>query len=469
MLLGWGKRSNLIYPMTSRRKIISSTAGGLSFFLFLAILFVDFADQSLLPPLINMILEDFFQDTTNVVPLGWVTFTFTVLSAISMIVAGIYADRKSRVRICFAGCFLFGVSSVLTLIVPHGHLGYVFFYVTRALNGIGVGAIIPTIFSLVGDTANPRRRTTAFGLISAAILIGRMAGFVLAGSMADSWRMAYFMVGVTGLILALGLLRIPEPKRGAQEQELHDLIVEGAEYRFRIEKKDFKNIWSNRSNFWLIINFIDVIPGAILIFLIFKYMKDIHNMEATSVNFVILLVMVAGAMGALVFGRLGDWGYAKDNRAKALIALLCNALPILFMILFLGADFWIPEGSTLSQTLAVPGVWALIVTIVAAMFINQGVNPNWYSCLTDINLPEHRATMISFASIMDLIGQAIGPLVASYVATIWGLKTAMWSVLVFWVFNIFFWLPVIAHIRGDLTNVHRVLNERALEMKEKLH
>ncbi len=437
--------------------------------MFLAILLADFADQSLLPPLINTLLEDFFQDTTNVVPLGWVTFTFTVLSAISMIVAGIYADRKSRVRICFAGCFLFGISSVLTRIVPDGQAGYVFFFVTRAMSGIGVGALIPTIFSLVGDTANPRRRATAFGFVSAAILIGRMGGFVLAGSMADVWRMAYLMVGVTGLILAFGLLRVPEPKRGAQEEELRDLIVEGAEYRFRFAKKDIRNIWSNRSNFWLIVNFIDVIPGAILIFLIFKYMKDIHNMEASSVNFVILMVIIAGALGALVFGRIGDWGFAKDRRAKALIASLCNALPILFMIFFLSADFWIPDGATLSQTLAVRGVWALIITIVVAMFINQGVNPNWYSCLTDINLPEHRATMIAFASMMDLIGQAIGPLVASYMATIWGLKTAMWSVLVFWVFNIFLWLPVIAHIKGDLAHVQSTLEGRALEMKDQLH
>jgi MFS family permease len=103
------------------------------------------------------------------------------------------------------------------------------------------------------------------------------------------------------------------------------------------------------------------------------------------------------------------------------------------------------------------------------MFINQGVNPNWYSSLTDINLPEYRAMMISFASIMDLIGQAIGPLAASYLATIWGLKIAMWSVLVFWVLNIFLWLPVLVYIRKDLANVHRVLKERAVGLKHQLH
>jgi len=455
--------------LENRERNISRIAGGLSFFLFLAILFLDFADQSLLPPLINTLLKDFFRDTTNVVPLGWITFTFTILSAISMIVAGIYADRKSRIKICFAGCLVFCISSALTIFVPHGQLGYIFFYITRAMNGIGIGAIIPTIFSLVGDTSDPKRRSTAFGFVSAAILIGRMAGFVLAGSFADHWRVAYFMVGVTGLILAFGLILVPEPKRGVQEEELHDLIVEGAEYRFRIAKKDVQHLWANRSNFWLIVNFIDVIPGSILIFLIFKYMKDVHNMEATSVNFVIFLVVIFGALGALLFGRLGDWGFQRDKRAKVLIALVCNSFPILFMILFVIADFWIPEGATLLQSLAVPGVGVLIVAIVAAMFINQGVNPNWYSCLTDINLPEHRATMISLASIMDLLGQAIGPLLASYLATIWGLRTAMWSVLVFWVLNIFLWLPVLAHIREDLTNVHRILEERAKGLKQQLH
>jgi MFS family permease len=102
------------------------------------------------------------------------------------------------------------------------------------------------------------------------------------------------------------------------------------------------------------------------------------------------------------------------------------------------------------------------------MFINQGVNPNWYSSLADINLPEHRATMVSLASVMDMIGNALGPLIASYVATLWGLKTAMWSVLIFWVVNIFFWLPVLAHIRNDLGRVHSVLSERAVQMRRSI-
>ena len=111
---------------------------------------------------------------------------------------------------------------------------------------------------------------------------------------------------------------------------------------------------------------------------------------------------------------------------------------------------------------------ALVATIAAAMFINQGVNPNWYGTLTDINLPEHRAAIISLASVIDLIGSAIGPLVGSYIASAWGLKAAMVSVLFFWVVNILFWLPVLTHVRADLDRVHKTLAARADAMKRSL-
>ncbi len=454
-------------PPGNRQQKISRTAGLLTFALFLAILLVDFADQSMLGPLVNPLLLDFFGRTSNVVPLGWVSFAFMILSALSMMTAGFFADRESRKTICFAGCLASGTFSVLTILTPHGGAGYVFFFITRALNGVGIGAIVPAVFSMVGDSVDFRKRSTAFGTISVAVLMGRLAGFVVAGSLASLWRMGYLAVGTANLVLAVGLLLIREPQRGSREAELQGLVLEGAEYRFKITRRDIRTIWANRSNFWLIANFIDVFPGAIITFLIFKYMKDIHNMNASSVNFIILLVFAAGAAGALVFGRLGDWGFQKDRRAKVLIALFCNGFPIVFMAFFLRADFRIPVGAGLAETLAVPGVWPLIVTVAAAVFINQGVNPNWYSCLTDTNLPEHRATIIALASVMDMLGNALGPLWASYIATAWGMKTAMGSVLIFWGLNVFLWLPVLKYIRGDLQSIHGELQKRALEMRGK--
>lgn len=442
--------------------------GGSAFVVFSAVLLFGYADQSMLSPLINPLLMFFFDNTNNVVPMGWIAFFFTFFSAAAMLTAGILADKGSRIKICFAGCMLYAAISILTVLIPQGRIGYVLFLLTRILSGIGIGLVIPAIYSLVGDTVHAERRTMGFALVTVAILMGRLTGFGIAGSFQADWRSAYFILGVINLFLALSLLFVREPKRGTQEKELHEVLSSGAEYRYRISKGDIKFIRSNHSNLWLIINFIDVFPGAIILFIIFKYMKDVHNMETGEVNIIILVVFLCGALGALIFGRLGDLWYKKNKRAKVLLALLCNALPIFFMLVFIKTDFWIPDKTPFLSMLDIPGVLIMIAAVAGAVFINQGVNPNWYSTLTDVNLPEHRGTMVSLASVMDLLGYALGPLLASYIASRWGLYTAMRSVIFFWGLNILFWLPLLIVIKKDLSRIHGILTNRADALQDEL-
>jgi predicted MFS family arabinose efflux permease len=185
-----------------------------------------------------------------------------------------------------------------------------------------------------------------------------------------------------------------------------------------------------------------------------------------AVNALLLIVFLAGAAGAVLFGRLGDWGFRRDKRAKVWTAMACNIAPVVFMLVFLGSRVRVADGASLGAALAAPGTAVLFLAVAAALFVNQGVNPNWYGTLTDINLPEHRGTMISLASVMDMAGNALGPLLGSIIATRSGLRTAMASVLVFWVLNIVFWVPVLRHVRGDLARTHAVLAERARAMEK---
>jgi len=452
---------------TSHPKI-SRWGTRLTLILFFFILLLNFADQSMINPLINPLLEDFFNNTQNVFPLGWITFTFTLLSALSMIYAGLMANKYSRVKICLAGCLIYCTFSILTILTPHGQNGYIFYFITRAFNGLGIGVIIPSIFSLVGDMVKPEKRTTGFAYISLAIWLGILTGSVIPSLTVENWRIGYFALGLINLSLALALLKIKEPKRGIQEKELRSLLLEGAEYKFKLKKEDWKLWWTNRSNFWLIINFVDLIAGSMILFLIFKYVKDVHNMEGTIVNVMILTVFVFGGAGTLLFGKLGDWGFTKFKQAKVVIAMACNILPIFFFLIFLSQKFRIPDQASLSGALSTPGMPLFILSIALAILLNQGVNPNWYSTLTDVNLPEHRAAVISLASIMDIIGRAIGGLTGAFLASKLGIQSAMWFVPIFWLINIIFWIPVLKHIKTDLHNIHTKLKMRAKHLKQNL-
>jgi MFS transporter, Spinster family, sphingosine-1-phosphate transporter len=433
--------------------------------LFFAVLFLSFADQSLLPPLLNPLLRDFFGGTADIVPLGWSAFLFTACSALAMLAAGIAADRSARKKLCIAGCLAAGAASVLVVFAPNGPEGYRFFLATRALAGLGAGAVVPAVFSMTGDAVDRARRASAFGLLSAAMIVGRMGGFLAGGLAAPSWRTAYFAAGLANLVLAAGLVFLREPARGSGEDELREALDAGAVYRFRLSLKDMAVLWKRRTNLWLVLNFIDVIPGAVIIFLIFKYMEDVHNMGATVVNGLVLAVFTAGAAGALVFGRLGDIWFRRERRARVFVAFACNIVPIVFMFVFLRADFRLIDGTTLAAALSLPAVRLLGLAVAAAVFINQGVNPNWYGTLTDVNLPEHRATMVSLATVMDMAGNAIGPLAAAFIASQSGVESAMGSVLGFWALNAFLWIPVILYVRRDLESVRQTLEKRAAALE----
>ncbi|WP_371803127.1 MFS transporter [Candidatus Lokiarchaeum ossiferum] len=439
----------------------------LTIVLFFFILLFSYADQNLLGPFLNPHLQTFFGSTEDaLVPkMSIISSVFVFLSGVSMVVCAILADKTSRKWICFGGTMIYALFSISTVLIPDGEVGYVLFFITRALNGIGIGAIVPTIFSMVGDTAQPEKRTAAFAYINVAMIMGQLVGMLLGGMMGDIWRIAYLITGTFSLLLAFGLLGIKEPKRGAAEKELRG--IEGAEYNFSLTKEDFKKIWSNKSNFWLITNFIDCIPSGIAFFLIFKYLEDTRNMDPEMITMVVLIAFIFGIGGALVFGFLGDRLFKKDRRAKVLIALICNAFPILFFIIFLLSDYNLPDGASMGDALSIPAFVLAVGSLILLMFVNQGVGPNWHSTLTDVNLPEHRATMISLASFMDLIGHTVGPLIAGFMTAQFGLQAAMWAAVFFWGLNVVLWLPIFFYIEKDLDNIHSVLEGRAKMMMEK--
>ena len=58
-------------------------------------------------------------------------------------------------------------------------------------------------------------------VFDAAIPVGGALGFIVGGEVAKTygWRSAFFVAGAPGLALALGSLLLPEPTRGAQDDD----------------------------------------------------------------------------------------------------------------------------------------------------------------------------------------------------------------------------------------------------------
>ncbi len=436
----------------------------LSIFLFIVILSLVYSVQNMISPNLERISKYFgFGGTTA--ELGVLTSTFTILSGISILFFGYLADKITRKWIVLFGALFYSVFSILTILVQPNFYGYILFFIFTSLNGIGFGAIIPSIFSLLGDLVSKDDRSKGFSFFSVASLFGMALGLIIATLTGPvDWRFSYLIVGILGLINTLIIVLFKEPSRAGKD---HSLLLEkdGIEYTYRINTSELKVIFQKKSNIWLIVNFVDTIPTGIILFLIFYYMKDYHNVSE-DVSLVFLgTILISTLFGTLIFGYVGDKLFKKGNkRARALLALMGNIVPIPLLFIALVIPYMVPSGVSIGELLAIPSALIMLVLMMLGMFFNGAVNGNWFANIVDLNLPEHRATTLATANFFDVIGRSLGPLIGAFMMDAFNSLIGMMMSIVAWIFLPFFWIPVLKNMIPEMESTEKIFAERLKDL-----
>jgi MFS family permease len=89
----------------------------------------------------------------------------------------------------------------------------------RAVVGIGEAAYVAIAPALLADCFPIGRRSRVLAVLNMAIYVGTALGYIVGGQVSANfgWRAAFFVGGVPGLLLALAVLRLPDPPRGAHD------------------------------------------------------------------------------------------------------------------------------------------------------------------------------------------------------------------------------------------------------------
>jgi MFS family permease len=131
---------------------------------------------------------------------------------------GVLADRVRRTRL------LAGATAIWTACMALSGLAtsYVFLFLAR----LGVGAVEangPATVSLISDYYPVRERAQKMGLYQSGALVGALIGLVgggvIVGTHSEHWRAAFFMWIPLGLLTAVFIARLPEPRRGEQDAD----------------------------------------------------------------------------------------------------------------------------------------------------------------------------------------------------------------------------------------------------------
>lgn len=95
--------------------------------------------------------------------------------------------------------------------------------IVRTMVGVGESSYTTMTPSLIADFFPPKKRGTALGIFQAAIPLGFALGAILGALLAlfFGWRLSFMIVGIPGMLAAILVWKLNEPKRGATDVDQH--------------------------------------------------------------------------------------------------------------------------------------------------------------------------------------------------------------------------------------------------------
>jgi MFS transporter, Spinster family, sphingosine-1-phosphate transporter len=184
----------------------------LALFLLTALNFLNYMDRSVLFAVQPLVQAEFHRSDAE---FGFLTTAFFLCYMVAAPVMGLLADRYARKWIIVGGAVVWSVATLLTAVT----YSFSALLVRHAIVGIGeatFGTIAP---AFLADMFGVQRRGRVFALFYIAIPVGTALGYLLGGHLGTEygWRAPFLIGGIPGLLLAAGVLLVPEPLRGSQD------------------------------------------------------------------------------------------------------------------------------------------------------------------------------------------------------------------------------------------------------------
>jgi MFS transporter, Spinster family, sphingosine-1-phosphate transporter len=234
----------------------------------------------------------------------------------------------------------------------------------RAFVGVGESAYSTITPSLIADYFPPHRRATALGVFQAAIPMGFALGFVIGGVLAHffGWRVAFMLVGVPGLMTAVLVWRLREPRRGAtdepalledskpeQETAFEEMMEAPAEVSraFAEEERNELTLTAGLARIlgsrdWLIstagYTALTAALGAFATWATVVLVRDKGMNETSAAITLGVVTLLAGATGTFGGGWVADRFAARRHNAYFLVCAIGTLLGIFPTLFVLTAD-----------------------------------------------------------------------------------------------------------------------------------
>ena len=173
--------------------------------------------------IVNVALDTLAKDLHVSLAIGqWISTGYLLSLAAVIPISGWVTERFGSKPTWIASIALFAVGSALCALATSAAELIAF----RVLQGLGGGMLVPVGFTLVAQSAGPRRVGRAFGLIGVPILLGPIFGPIIGGLIVDNapWQWI-FLVNVPIAVVAIAVAaRLLQPNAGRADAGALDWI-----------------------------------------------------------------------------------------------------------------------------------------------------------------------------------------------------------------------------------------------------
>lgn len=331
---------------------------------------------------------------------------YTMFGAILGVWLGNLVDRKVRRTLIAGAIILWSLSTAAGGLAP----SFQWFFIFRAMVGLGEAAITPASFSLIADMFPPHQRGRALGTYLIGATVGTALSSVIPGWIIASdlhlmipgfgvvapWRSAFLICGMTGPIVGVLFLTVREPARLGMSLSRGRSATLGEKLRY---------LWSQSAvigpiflGFGLFYTGFIGISAWTAPFVIRTY----HLTLPQFANTMGLVLLIGGAVGYIAGGALADSpiGRQRGGKLAIMIALPIIALPCAF------------AGFAPSATVA---LIALATVALATPMLNVAMNAS----VQDLVPNDMRGFSIGLLSVLiALPAGAGGPFAVAYVTQV---------------------------------------------------
>ena len=336
--------------------------------------------------------------------LGSLMSGFLVVYTLTAPVFGALGDRRSRPRLIALGVACWSFATALS-----GFAGsYLTLLAARASVGVGEAAYVTIAPSLLSDYFPVRQRGRVMAIFFCAIPVGSALGYVV-GGLVDKhygWRMAFFVAGVPGLLLAALCLLLRDPPRGVQDTDAANAaaaaptVTSASHAPPSTMRKDtwaaYGRLMHNKPYVLTILGYAayTFAVGGLAYWMpaFLERARGMPRSEAT-VSFG-TIVVITGFIGTFVGGWLGDYWAKHSRRAYLWLSAIATLVAAPFVWMSLTTD---------SHTMYL----VYMVSAQLCLFLSTGpIN----AAIVNLVVATERATAIALGVfVIHILGDALSP------------------------------------------------------------